>query len=666
MKTIKKTIGWSGLAVAAVLFLVSCGGSSEVAGLEGEAACGVSSAKPGESVTCSAKGFEDGCTVFVGNTPVDALGSEEGEITFELPKAPAGFVDILYGCGGDEPQTIQKKFQILPYFDDEGGNDDGSGDVILPENPEAPLPEEPEDDGPVTPGKDLVVGGELSAGTGGGAGAVVSLAGTEDVHETNVKMTRIRWKIPASDVEEAYIHAAFNRKALDGNEEDPCGRVDGRFLAVNGDGNDFNEGSADADAAAPYLTGKKCHNNADCAGLSAGNTPAADVGLKANTNPTQPQRVASPKAPVCKIDLKSFLDEGVTEGEFDTLSHQKELRIVLVAKLKNGNVVKDERTWTAPRPVFTDVTVKVLEDQQRVSFNIAYERAVNTPRLYQCANKEIVFESHDQKSGSGAFRATCAIRSVDRKIDVILYGIGTGNYRKKTYRVLLKAPQVSLKLYGSYPGNNQEGNFQLQHEAVRDFEITHNGEVVASGQTSWFKGLYFDGFPSGNGHVTINDVAEVNAVKDAYQDPSHLEWTFGVKDFDGTVYKTKYTSNAFPTDFGTSLRDGGGGMEHPDGSEVKSGECNRSEIRITHLFDWEGTNVKKIEVTSDQDVGIDPGDSDMPDGKYGFDAGHVKVYRDLGKKNDTWDENLSFTFKVTFHDGTQSSKTWNVTGWTCH
>jgi hypothetical protein len=248
----------------------------------------------------------------------------------------------------------------------------------------------------------------------------------------------------------------------------------------------------------------------------------------------------------------------------------------------------------------------------------------------------------------------------------MLFGIGSGNYRKRTYRVLLKAPELSLKLYGTHPGSNEEGSFRLQHGAVRDYEVRHNGEVVNAGQASWFKEVYFDGFPEGNGYTAITDVAQVNAVKDAFQDPSHLKWTFGVKDYDGKLYTTQYASEAFPKDFKTSRTDGGGGMEHPDGSPVKSGECNRSEIRITHFFDWEGTNIKKIDVISDQDVGIDIDDSDLPDGKYGFDIGRVKIYRDLGQKNSTWDEGMKFEIRATFHDGSQETRSWTMTGWTCH
>jgi hypothetical protein len=569
MKTIKKTIGWGGLAVATVLSLVSCGGSTGAAALEGEGACNTTSAKPGESVTCSVKGFQDGCTVFVGNTPVAAEIAGEGEVTFELPKAPAGFVDILYGCGADAPQTIQKKFKILPYFDGESGDGGDSGEVILPEEPEAPLPTEPEAEEPTTPGKDLVVGGELSAGPGAGTGAVVSLAGTADVHATHLKMIRVRWKV-SGDVQEAYLHAAFNRFSNDGFQDDPCGKIGGRYLAVNDDGNQFNDGSADAEAAAPYLTGKLCQNNADCAGLLSGSTPAADVGLKADVTPTKPQRVPAAKAPVCRIDLKAaFIDKGVTEGEFFTLSHKKEMRIVLVAKTQNGTAVTDHRTWKSPSPVVTESEAKVSEDGRKATIRIEYGYAVNSPRLKNCSEEEVTEDSY-QKDGSGTYFAQCRIGEGENTIRATVYGIG-GSSVVKDFKVVGKGLQASGDLLGPKPGLPKEFHMELTSE--------------------------------------------------------------------------------------------GGGMEHPDGSEVANGTCNKTEIRIFHFFNWEGQNVETVTV---EGAGIDYSHSELPEGKDGFDAGYLKIYEDLGDQDGTWDAEMHFTIRVTFRDGTQESKTWHVDGWSCH
>lgn len=535
-----------------------------MAGEAASSSCDALQAKAGEVITCSAPGFEEGCTLFLGSTPVAAAyDTERGAVTFEVPAMPAGFRDILYACGAEAPETLQKNFKVLPSFDAAPGAEKGAGEEILPENPAG---EGPAGEDPSTPGQDLVVGGEISAGTG--SGAFASLEGTADVHETHLKMIRVHWKV-SGDVQEAYIHAAFNRFSNDGAESDPCGKIGGRYLAVNDDGNHFNEGSADAEAAAPYLTGTLCHDNGDCAGLSTGKTPAADVGLKADVTPGKPQRMPAPDAPVCRIDLKApFIDKGVSEGEFFTLSHQKEMRIVLIAKTQNGTVIRDERTWKAPSPAITESEAQVSEDGRKATIRIEYDDAVNSPRLKGCSEEDVTQDSY-QKDGSGTYVAECRIGAGENTIRATVYGVRSSVI--KDFKVVGKGLQASGDLLGPKPGMPKRFHLELTSE--------------------------------------------------------------------------------------------GGGMEHPDGSEVANGTCNKTEVRIFHFFNWEGENVETVTVDG---AGIDLDHSQMPEGKDGFDAGYLKIYEDLGDQDGTWDAELQFTIRVTFRDGTQESKTWHIDGWSCH
>ncbi|HEX5037127.1 MAG TPA: hypothetical protein VFX30_08200 [bacterium] len=377
---------------------------------------------------------------------------------------------------------------------DEGVGDD---ETILPQDPGAPeepeVPEiEDEDDGPITPGKDLVVGGELAAGSGGGA--FVSLNGTEDVHNTHLKMVRVHWKATASDdVEEIYIHAPFNRKALDGSEGDPCGKIDGRFLAVNDDGNNFNEGSPDAEAGADYLTGTKCQNNADCAGLSEGSpTPAAAGDFKASAASQAPQRTPTPPAPVCRIDLKGLLDKGVTEGEFFTFSHARKMRVVLIAKTKTGAVVSDERTWIAPKPIFDSLDVRM--DAGRLSVRADYERAVDRPHLQGCADKQIE-QDERANDGRGRFWASCAVSQAHPGVDVLLYGVGSGsgNFVKRSFGVQVSGGALALKDAGNrrceaggYLYDDCAGTLNLAAQSAPFAYTVRNlktGAVVDQGET---------------------------------------------------------------------------------------------------------------------------------------------------------------------------------------
>lgn len=401
----------------------------------------------------------------------------------------------VVSCGGGG--------HTAPFFGDEDISaqetpsvDEGIGDdeTILPEDPGAPAqPEvEEEDDGPSTPGKDLVVGGELAAAGGSGGGAVVSLDGTEDVHDTHLKMVRVHWKVAASDdVKEIYIHAPFNRKALDGSQGDPCGKIDGRFLAVNDDGNNFNEGSPDAEVAAAYLTGMKCASTADCAGLSeGGSTPAAAVDFKANAAPQTPQRTPTPPAPVCRIDLKGFLDKGVTEGEFLTLSHARKMRVVLIAKTKSGAVVRDERAWVAPKPLFDSLDVHM--DAGRLRVRVDYERAVDRPHLQGCADKQI--EQDDRtKDGRGRFWASCAVSQAHPGADVLLYGVGSGNFIKRSFGVQVSGGELALKDAGNrrcesggYVYDDCAGTLNLGVQSTPSTYVVRNlktGAVVDQGET---------------------------------------------------------------------------------------------------------------------------------------------------------------------------------------
>src|SRR5262249_21015536 len=95
--------------------LASCGGSSNDSS-QGALQCDRATAVPGEKVVCEVSGFEDGCTTFVGRTPVQATyDADKKTIEMTIPQNMlAGNTDISFQCGDADRIEIAKDFTVQP------------------------------------------------------------------------------------------------------------------------------------------------------------------------------------------------------------------------------------------------------------------------------------------------------------------------------------------------------------------------------------------------------------------------------------------------------------------------------------------------------------------------------------------------------------------------
>jgi hypothetical protein len=716
-------------SLAASLLLASCGGGGQVTDGSKTSAlsvCNPPSGPSGTKVTCAAKGIEKDSTLFFGKgNPVEyTLNAEEESVAFtaaglagkrlvfwqsesgvrpigefELTAAPTG--------GGDEVPAEP----TVPAGDEgEVIAPSGTGGVGATGGEEAP-PSDSDGDGvadamdacPGTPSGTTVDSSGCPPPPPEPTDAEITKFTVTKVSDTGARLMTFKVEFGFARANEAYVWGnILNRTPADAAlaPSDQC-RIQGdRALRTGPLGEKLNPGTE------PYLKlpveGVLCDNaNAgaadDCKSSSSSALLDAvpkdgsrfrDPLLKQDlyglqyqiqkdlildyAQPNKAIAVApgivfelAEKNPSCRLDLKK---DGtlVTAGEFYTRSHAQHGNLCLAVRGEGDGwkvqcVTGDN--LKATDVAVTKSSVSVNSGKMAVTLKVDYSPGTSA-QVTGCTQNTAA--STVQNNGLGHYEGECAIDALTKTIDATVFGVGEHNKKKKTYTIELGSPIVTLKPVGTVPLESETGNFKLEYKAVRGFTIKEGDSVLQSGEASWFKKTYFEGFSSGNGYKDASAPSEFFGERPVTQDADHNEWWFGVKDFDGHEEFKKYTSPGFPKTFSLSQQSGGGGM-HIAGTETfpPAGICSSGiPIRIYHFFDWEGKNVKSISIEGGPAIDT-AHSSKMPADKTGPQSGYLKIYKDVAHSG-SWSESLNFTLVVNYQGSGQWKLPRNITGWSCN
>lgn len=433
----------------AVFLLASCGEGSAPSN------CDRSEGSPGETVTCSVKGFQEDCTCFIGGVPTDCGLISEGEVEMTIPPR-TGTVDITFACGAGDPRTIQKDFSVIlpdqpagPCEDDSDCDDGqvcwegscitlGGGDCAVDSDcPSGEVcvagrcliqPEDPPDSTGCTSNADC------PDGTVCDDGACVSppppgplqvsfvetgTNKTEALHDTELGLIRIKWKKTGEEPQQFYLYGPFNRRT----DTEGCEKEGSRYLAVNSGGNEIPDGSPNANTYRRYLAGETCDEAAgNCLGFTH--------------NPGD--------ATFCKIDLREV---GVG-GVFYTRFHTKNAKFVIAAQAQDGHWETDEAVFEAPAPEIDGISVTMMGDRPAVRVQFSYRYAVlvgldgcqsDIPLNMPNVDLEGVLIDSD-----GSVNAACKLTGPSKTFTMTVRGIDPSETLSEIYRVELGEPDLTL------------------------------------------------------------------------------------------------------------------------------------------------------------------------------------------------------------------------------
>jgi hypothetical protein len=301
------TIGSVCLLALFGAFLAACGGGTPKS--EGDAsglgACTPSSAAPGSTVVCEAKGITEDCTVFFGGKPVEFAYHPENEtVEFTVPPSLPGEKSVHAQCGTGGVLVIEKNFNVPSAGGgDSAGEDDvpaeggvgtggtTGGEVITPSGgattggtagPETP-PADADGDGvadatdacPGTPSGTTVDSTGCPPPPPEPTGATISSFNVTKVTSgAEMNTVKIDWSF--SGAKAAYVWGDFNREVADAAlaASDQCKLVGTRHLVTGPDGKKLNTGSELYNSNQPFLEGVLCDNASaskddDCKSVSS-------------------------------------------------------------------------------------------------------------------------------------------------------------------------------------------------------------------------------------------------------------------------------------------------------------------------------------------------------------------------------------------------------------
>lgn len=674
------------LGVCAVLFS-ACGGGDTMTDVSKSAAlnaCDPVSGPAGTLVVCSDASITEDMTLFFGGKPVDFTLGEDGSASFVVPPALPGEKSIDGQAGSDDKITFGT-FEVEGAASDEvNPSDSGTPAGATTGDSGAEVIEPSGTTGGSTTGDGTTTGGEGSTGSGtggettGGTPPVEAAPATIDTFKVE-KVTGTAlfstYKVTyAFSGKAAYFSGnLFNRKPGDGDlsASQRCKVQDGnRYLVTNADGNNLNAGSANFAKYEHLSEGKLCDNtNAatedDCKTSSSSSNTAQVTSIGdwkyaevdsavSQVDFSNFKLIQLEKNPSCRVDL---VKDGVlqTSGEFATRSLAEYGQICLAVQGENGAWIVQCKTMEAPKPSVNAPSVTVSASKPAFTLKFGFSNGTGVS-VVGCATKSNVALAN----GTGSYEGECAINAEDKQVNVTLQGIGEKNQTKRKYDVALGTPSVSFKLYGVEPLDSAAADFKFAFEATRTYAISDDDGAVANGSAPWLKDYVFSGFSSGDGTFPVTSPSDVKGVKSAHRDFSHTSWTFKVHDFAGNVYSSTW-SKTYPKDFSLLVSGGvSGGMD-----AYSLQHCNDTpNLRIHMDLPWSGHGIASI---TSSDCSVESGSSDLADmGQYGGQAGHIYVYKDFGAQDSTWDKSLSCDFKIKYYDGSESTRSFTMTGVSCH
>jgi len=708
--------------VCAGLF-ASCGGGdgdlTDGSKTSALSACSPSSGPVGTKVVCAAKGIEEDSTLFFGkSTPIEYTVEEESvlfTVTAGLPGErqvfwqsesgvhPIGTFNVTAAAAGDG--DVAPTEPTTPSGDE--------GEVIAPSGPAVPPGPGGEAPPPDADGDGVADASDACPGTV--SGTAVDGTGCPPPPPTPTGAEIVKFNVAKSAAsgaalmtfhvefefvraKEAYVWGnLLNRTPSDGSlaAAEQCKIQGDRSLRTSETGAKLNPGTD------PYtklpVEGVLC-DNTNCRSSSSSarldlspkdgsrfNDPLLKkdlYGIQSYQMPkgiyfeqAQPDKMIAvapgiffelaEKNPSCRFDLEK---DGtlVTSGDFYTRSHAQYGKLCLVllgeddawkVQCVTGDALK------APKVAITASSVSVIASKMALKLMVDYSPGTSA-QVTGCTKKVDTVPN----TGKGHYEGECAINALNKTIDLTVNGVGENNKDKRTYTIELGSPTVTLVPKGTVPLESEPGNFKVQYKAVRNFTIKEGDSVLQSGEASWFKKTYFEGFTSDNGYKDATAPSEFFGDRPVTQDMSHNEWWFGIKDFDGHEEFKKYTSPGFPKTFTTKTRSGEGsdGMVMV-GTETfpLPGFCSMGiPIRLFKYFDWEGQNIKSITIEGDGGIDNLAGLED----KTGFDAGSLRVYKVVTISGPWSIDPGEWEFKIvaTHHDGSTTKRSWSLHGWSCN
>lgn len=573
------------VAVMSVVSSVGCGGSSRTAKTGGLATCTPSEATVGSPVTCKTDALEEDSTLFIGNQPVDyTYDADQGTVSFLVPAMLAGPKKITSQSGDSGVRVIDASFQVIakpsatptaPASEAPVAANDG--DVILPSGEATPPPSDvPSVENPSNPAP------ETPAEPAAPAGPAIQTFNVDKAAGAALSTYHVTWSVTGAKA--AYLWGnAFNRTDDDKNapEDARCGlTADGRYLAVNSDGNKLIAGSPNFDKYKAYTQGVLCKNTDDLTTNNCEGSPEPAVApAPADEQPQSDSDVSlqginldksavssaiikavdllSDQNPSCRIDLTAF------SGEFFTRSLAKNGKICLAIQGSDDVWSVQCRGVDAPKAGLAEGDSNVIISTERpvVILDFNYFNAVSAPKSEDCVE---ISPSLPSTAGAGHYRAECKIKKDSMKVSVKVQGIGKGNVEKRSYRIDFAKPEATMKLYGAPLLSNKEGEMKLQYTASRTYAVTDlrtDTVISAEGVTCpWVNGISLYGQYVIDGvkklhpdFIKVEKAADAQAVVTVYRDAYNYFWSFGAYDFDGFPKLSNVVGPADTSEFSTEV-----------------------------------------------------------------------------------------------------------------
>lgn len=572
--------------VVAVSSLVGCGGSSHGSERGGLTSCTPAEAPVGASVTCESGKLEDDSTLFVGNKPVDfTYDAEALTVSFQVPAVLPGTQKITSQSGDSGVRLIDSSFKVIAKPTADAAAPAGEtpvaandGDVILPSGETSVPSSDIPSDYPSNPAPEIPAEPAAPAGP-----ADVQTFNVEKVAGASLSTYRVTWSVTGAKA--AYLWGnALNRtdKDKDSPEDARCGlTVDGRYLAVNSDGNKLSAGSPNYDKYKAYTEGVLCKNTDDvttnnCEGSAEPfvepapvddqpQTDSEDVSLQGitfnksamNSAIRDTVNLTSDHAPSCRIDLTAF------SGEFFTRSLAKNGKICLAIQGSDDVWSVQCRGVDAPKAAFAESDSNVIISTERpvVILDFNYFNATSAPKAEGCVETS---PSSPSTAGAGHYRAECKIKKDSMKVSVEVQGIGKGNVEKRSYRIDFAKPEAVMKLYGAPLLSNKEGEMKLQYTASRAYTVTDlrtDTVISPEGVTCpWVNGIHLYGQYVIDGvkklhpdFFKVEKAADAQAVVTVYRDAYNYFWSFGAYDFDGFPKPSNVVGPEQTSEFSTEV-----------------------------------------------------------------------------------------------------------------
>ncbi|HEX5037386.1 MAG TPA: hypothetical protein VFX30_09540, partial [bacterium] len=374
-----------------------------------------------------------------------------------------------------------------------------------------------------------------------------------------------------------------------------CKLKDGRHLVTGPDGNKLNEGSALYNQNLPFLEGVPCNNandsqEDDCqspsstASLRDGHPLLAsrfsdlhartdryfyDAGKIAHDDMIRKLQDGGPAVkmtlgeallvesnPECRIDLAREDASLIPAGTVTTRSLVQHGRYCLAVEGEDGAWTVSCKTVEAPKVSLNVSAGGLLVSDQKpvVKVTFSYQHAASSPELEGCS--ETGAGSAPDAQGNGHYAGECPLTKDSLKIRIAARGLGRWNVERRNYAVVLGKPLAVMKVVGSDPANDYQGELTLEYRADRSCTIkdlkTQEFVNGADVRCPWVGGIKLYGQYVVDGqkvlHPSLGKVLTAEDAKGvvvAYRDMNYYLWSFGALDFEGVPSPSNVVGDDF-------------------------------------------------------------------------------------------------------------------------